>query len=97
MRWILVILLVLFAGLQYRLWWGEGSFAHIVSLKADIEQQRARNQELFQRNQVLVREVISLRNSNDAIEEAARSELGLIKPGETFYLVIDPAPEGPAP
>ncbi len=92
---MLVILLVLFAGLQYRLWWGEGSFAHIAALKNEIHDQRARNQALFERNQTLVREVLSLRNSNDAIEEAARSELGLIKPGETFYLVIDPPAEQP--
>lgn len=95
MRWMLVILLMLFAGLQYRLWWGEGSFAHITALKHEIHDQRERNRTLFERNQVLVREVISLRNSNDAIEEAARSELGLIKPGETFYLVIDPPAKQP--
>jgi cell division protein FtsB len=92
---MLLILLMLFAGLQYRLWWGEGSFAHIASLKRDIHDQRERNQALFQRNQTLVREVISLRNSTDAIEEAARSELGLIKPGETFYMVIEPEAKQP--
>ncbi len=94
-KWIVAVLLVLLAGLQYRLWWGEGSFAHVTSLQDEIASQRARNHDLFQRNQALVREVIGLKHGNDAMEEAARSQLGLIAPGETFYLVAEPPPAKP--
>ena len=87
MRWILIILIVLFCGLQYRLWVGDGSWEQIVSLEREMEAQETVNDRLRDRNQVLEHEVRDLKSGLDSVEERARSELGLIKAGETFYLI----------
>ena len=89
MRWILILLLLFFFGLQYRLWLGAGSWEQIVSLERDIEQQTQINDLLDNRNQLLDAEVKDLKNGLDSVEERARSDLGLIKEGETFYLLLD--------
>ena len=89
MRWLLVILLVLFAGLQFRLWVGEGSLAHRAELNRQLEQQELENQTLRERNALIATDVESLKTNLNAIEEKARADLGMIKQGETFYLVID--------
>ncbi len=89
MRWILILLLLFLAGLQYRLWIGQGSWEQIVTLERDIEQRKLINERLRGRNKVLEHEVRDLKNGMDSVEERARSELGLIKKGETFYLIVD--------
>lgn len=89
MRWILILLLMFFAGLQYRLWIGAGSWEQITQLERDIEKQTDINQNLRDRNRVLEHEVRDLKNGLESVEERARSELGLIKEGETFYLLFD--------
>ncbi len=89
MRWILTLLIVFFIGLQYRLWFGQGSWEQIVSLERELEEQNLVNQRLRDRNQVLENEVRDLKSGLESVEERARSELGLIKEGETFYLLID--------
>ena len=91
---ILVLLLVaLLAWLQYRLWYGEGGENATSDLKAQVEQQATENRGLQQRNAQLSAEVDNLKSGEAAVEERARSELGMIKPGETFYRVVEP----PAP
>ena len=89
MRWLIIILVVLLAGLQWPLWVGEGSLAHRAELNRQLQQQEDDNQTLRQRNQQIATDVESLKNNLDAIEEKARADLGMIKQGETFYLVID--------
>ena len=106
MRWLLIILLVLFTGLQFRLWVGEGSLAHKAELDKKVEQQLVINEQLQQRNKRIAQEVESLKTNLASIEEKARKDLGMIKEGEIFYLVIDkddrvlqktPATEGTQP
>jgi cell division protein FtsB len=89
MRWINVVLLVMLFGLQYRLWIGAGSWAQIVALNETIDKQRQLDDRLASRNQMLEGEVLSLKSGYEAIEEHARNDLGMIKRGETFYLVVD--------
>ena len=89
MRWLLVILLVFLAGLQFRLWVGEGSLAHRAELNRQLEEQESENQALRERNALIATDVESLKTNLNAIEEKARADLGMIKKGETFYLVID--------
>lgn len=91
MKWLVAILLVLLLALQYRLWVGEGSLADVVRLKNEIEAQSLENQRLQQRNKILAAEVKGLKSGLDAVEERAREDLGMIKPGETFYMVVEPA------
>src|SRR5215813_4967266 len=61
-------------------------------LQHRLEEQKAENQKLKQRNEALAAEVQDLKSGKAAIEERARSEQGLIKPGEVFYQVVEPAP-----
>jgi cell division protein FtsB len=89
MRWLNILLLLILLGLQYRLWIGAGSFAEVVSLNREIDTQRQQNERLIGRNQRLENEVISLKTGLDAVEERARSDLGMLKRGETFYLIVD--------
>ena len=89
LRLIIVVLLMFFIGLQYRLWIGQGSWEEIVSLEKDIEQQQTTNERLQSRNQILENEVKDLKSGKDSVEERARSELGLIKEGETLYILAD--------
>ncbi len=91
MRVLIVVLLLVLALLQFKLWFGEGGYRDIASLQARVEAQTAENEMLGARNEELRAEVDDLRERLEAIEERARSELGLIRDGETFYQVV---PEG---
>jgi len=84
-----VILLVLLALLQYRLWVGDGSLAEVWRLTERIRAQEEENDALGQRNRLLDAEVRDLKGGLDAIEERARHELGMVKKGEVFYLVVE--------
>ncbi len=85
----IAILVLLLLVLQYRLWMGDSSVREVWRLQQAVEQQRQENQRLRARNQVLEAEVNDLKQGVDAIEERARSELGMIKKDETFYQVIE--------
>ena len=94
--WPLLALLLLLAALQAKLWMGDGGLPDARALRKSVEQQRAENAKLEQRNDALSAEVEDLKSGEAAVEERARSELGMIKPGETFYRVVEPPP-APAP
>ncbi|MDX1459977.1 MAG: cell division protein FtsB [Xanthomonadales bacterium] len=93
MRILIAILFLLFIALQFKLWFGEGGYRDVVRLEDRLDAQAEENEMLLQRNAELRAEVEDLRERLDAIEERARSELGLIKEDEEFYQVIPP-PEG---
>jgi len=100
LRIALLALVALLAWLQYRLWFGEGGTRAVEELGERVEQQRRQNEGLAQRNAALAAEVADLKSGEAAIEERARNELGMIKPGETFYRVVDDeraSPEPPRP
>ncbi len=92
MRVVILIMFVLLVLLQFKLWLGEGGFTEVARLEARVEAQRQTNDDLLQRNAELQAEVEDLRERLDAVEERARSELGLIKPAEQFYQVVPPPP-----
>lgn len=94
MYWLILVLLLLLSALQYRLWVGEGSLAELHSLKREIALEESELERLRARNRELQAEVDDLREGSEAIEERARSELGMIKPGEIFIQVIE-RPEPP--
>lgn len=87
MRALLVLLLVLLAGLQYRLWAGAGSLAELHALETRHSAALAQNVLLEQRNGVLEEEVRQLKGGLGPVEERARSELGMIREGERLYLL----------
>jgi cell division protein FtsB len=95
MRILQGLLVLIILGLQFRLWIGPGSLAEIDRLNQDLDEQAAENAILEARNLELLQEVEELKNGTDAIEELARQDLGLIKEGETFYMIVEPESEAP--
>jgi cell division protein FtsB len=88
MRVLLAILLLVLVALQLKMWFGEGGYRDVQRLTQRVEQQALENETLAQRNRELQAEVEDLRQGLEAIEERARSELGLIKENEEFYQVV---------
>ena len=83
--WLFLLLLLLLAGLQYRLWVGDGSLAEVAELKRQIAAQQGENSNLLERNRILEAEVLELKKGMETVEERARHELGMVKEGETLY------------
>ena len=84
-----LIFVILIALLQYPLWLGKGSWLRVWNVNQQIDEQKDKNVAAKQRNETLNAEVRDLKQGNAAIEERARSELGMIKQDEVFYQVID--------
>lgn len=85
----LAVLAVMFLGLQYSLWLGDFGLVRYWQLEERVQAQRQVNERLEARNEQLQAEVIDLKHGTDALEERARSQLGMIKEGEEFYQVIE--------
>ena len=81
--------------LQYRLWMSDLGEHEVSRLKAAIETQRTANHEQIERNRQLAAEVTDLRGGLTALEERARSELGMVGSNETFYQVVSAATPAP--
>lgn len=88
MRWVSLILLALILLWQFPLWLGKGSWIKVWELDRQVEAQKKTNQQTKLRNAVLDAEVRDLKQGTEAVEERARSELGMIKPGESFFQVV---------
>lgn len=89
-HWICcVVLICATTWLQARLWAGEGSLAHVDALSYRVALTIETNESRRQRNRVLVAEIQDLKKGLAAVEELARSEFGLIRDGETFFLIVD--------
>lgn len=86
---VVVILFLLLLVLQSRLWFGDGSLSEVWQLQRSIDEQKQENARLEERNRALQAEVKDLKFGSAAIEERARSELGMIKNGETFFQVVE--------
>lgn len=87
MRWPILILIALVVLLQYPLWLGKGGWLRVWEVHEQLQSQRAQNLRLEQRNASLAAEVNDLKAGNEAIEERARFELGLTKPGEIYVQI----------
>ena len=96
LRIVILLLVALLAWLQWRLWFGNGGQREVQALRAQVAAQAHENEGLKQRNEALAAEVRDLKSGEAAVEERARSELGMIKPGETFYRVVDDRQPAPA-
>jgi len=89
MKPVMILLTVILLLLQYRLWFSHDGLPSVLLLHRAVEVQKQDNAVLAERNQVLAAEVQDLKSGLDALEERARSELGMIKPGETFFQLIE--------
>ena len=95
MKTLIIFLILVLVGLQYKLWFGDGSLSEVVQLSRELEIQKEKLRVLEERNRILEAQVLDLQNGLDAFEEKARNDLGMIKQGETFIQLI-PAEEEPA-
>jgi len=89
MKTLFIVLGMIIVTLQYQLWLGEDSVRALNLLEDELDAQQQINDQLTARNEVLEVEVLDLKNGLEAVEERARSELGMIGENETFYLIID--------
>ncbi len=92
MKWLAAALAAAFLLLQYRIWLSHDGVREVVRLRSAVAAQQAENRSLAQRNRELAAEVHDLKNGMAALEERARSELGMTAQGETFYQVVPPKP-----
>ncbi len=90
MKTLIIFLILVLIGLQYKLWFGDGSLSEVVQLSRELEIQKQKLQVLEERNRILEAQVLDLQNGLDAFEEKARNDLGMIKQGETFIQLIPP-------
>ncbi|SFF30255.1 cell division protein FtsB [Fontimonas thermophila] len=89
-RAAVAVLVLLLLALQWRLWIADGGIAHTHRLKQEAARLASENEQLRARNATLDAEVRDLGSGVDAIEARARTTLGMVKAGETFYLVVNP-------
>lgn len=89
MKWLTGIFLFLLLLLQYSLWFGNGGLLRVWQLNRAVAEQQAENSKLKERNEALEAEVRDLKQGEEAIEERARTDLGMIKKDETFFQVVE--------
>ena len=94
---VLSLLGILLLGLQGRLWFGEGSLRHVHSLEMQVSELKEQNTLLRERNELMDAEVRDLKEGLDAVEEIARKDLGMIREGETFFIVTEEPAHATAP
>lgn len=87
MRLLIIVLSVIFLFLQYRLWIADDGYRAARSLENAVADQRQENAGLAERNERLAAEVADLKEGLDAVEETARTDLGMIGSGETLYQI----------
>ena len=92
MKWLAAALAAAVILLQYRVWFSEDGVRGVSRLRQAVAAQRAENDQLAERNRQLAAEVHDLKTGMDALEERARSDLGMIARNETFYQVVPARP-----
>ncbi len=89
MKWLVGLILIALVAMQYSLWWGQSGLLEVARLQEQITAQETVNATLSERNRQLHAEVLDLKQGIDAIEERARHDLGMVKPNETFYQLVE--------
>ncbi|KTD22910.1 cell division protein FtsB [Legionella lansingensis] len=89
MRMIIAILLLALIGLQYKLWLGDGSVLQWRNLERKLDAQAHENEKLLARNRAMEADILELKSGDQALEEQARHELGMVKEGEIYYQFVD--------
>jgi cell division protein FtsB len=96
MKWLAAALAVVLVLLQYRIWVSDNGVRKVERLKQAVALQQAEDAQLAERNRQLAAEVRDLKTGMDALEERARSDLGMIARNETFYQVVPARPAAAA-
>ena len=93
MRFLIVVLVAVLVLLQFRLWLSDDGLREVWRLEAEVGRRSDENGRLAVRNSALEAEVLDLKEGMAAAEERARTELGMIQTGETFYQIAPAPPE----
>jgi cell division protein FtsB len=89
MRLVLIVLLLALMGLQYKLWFGDGSVLQWLHLENKLALDEQENTKLAARNSAIEADILELKSGDQALEEQARYELGMVKEGEVYYQFDD--------
>lgn len=89
MRTIVIVLLLVLIGLQYKLWVGDSSVFQWLHLEKQLAAEEQENKNLIARNRAVEADIDELKSGDQALEEQARYELGMVKEGETYYQCSD--------
>jgi cell division protein FtsB len=88
MKALALVLAVVLLLLQYRVWLSDDGVRELARLEKSVAAQRAKNSQLRERNLQLAAEVVDLKKGMAALEERARSELGMVAGNESFFQVV---------
>ena len=88
-RFVIIILIAFFLMIQFDIWFKDDGFSRVKELEQMIDNQTEENQKLKLRNEQLEQEIEELKSGTESIEEKARTDLGMIKEGEEFYLIVE--------
>ena len=88
-RFFIIILIAFFLMIQFDIWLKDDGFSRVKELEQMIDSQTEENQKLKLRNEQLEQEIEELKSGTESIEEKARTDLGMIKEGEEFYLIVE--------
>lgn len=89
MKIVFILLVVIFSVLQYKLWFGNENISQVKALKKEVEAQQQKNQQLEKENLAAEAEIDDLKKGNDAVEERAREELGMLKRDEVYFQFVN--------
>lgn len=89
MKSLIIVLAVLFVVLQYKLWFEGGGVKEVARLRQSIVLQTKENTDMTQQNNALIAEVEDLKKGQTAVEERARNDLGMVKPQEVFFQIVN--------
>jgi len=90
-------LAALIVALQYPMWLGKGGWLQVREYDRQLAAQRTENEKLKARNDALDADVRDLKTGVEAIEERARSDLGMIRQDEVFFQLQPAKPAAPTP
>ena len=89
MRYIFLGLILTLVGLQYKLWVGDDSVTQWLHLENKLAVEEQQNKQLAARNRAVEADILELKSGDQALEEQARYELGMVKEGELYYQFVD--------
>lgn len=89
MRMLGVVLVLVLASLQYKLWFGDGSIFQSMQVEKKLEIQQANNLKVAAQNRAIEADIAELKSGDQALEEQARFDLGMVKQGEVYYQIVD--------
>jgi cell division protein FtsB len=89
MRVVVICLIIILFGLQYKLWLGDDSLLHWMQLDRKLKAQTEENAKLLARNRAIEMDIMELKSGKQSLEEHARYDLGMIKQDETYYQFVD--------